>query len=376
MIKSLMKKTLLSKKRISILLCMILAFTLLAACSGAPAGFSPNDSSMLRLTGSSDNYAPVPASIEMPMAVADSGTYIMNDAIEYEWADEDYISYSHGETAGGSTTANITAPVREGLAEKIIYSVYADIETLNFDESIESVHALLNAYDAFIEHSSISGINYVARHHGWNEYRYASFTIRVPVQNLNAVTGNLSHIGNVVHQSSSADNITSQFIDTQSRLNSLTIQEERLLDMLSRAEDVPDLISIEERLSEVRYQIEWMTTMLNNWQRQVDYSNVTMSIREVEIYTEPTELYRSYWQQISDGFMATLRSIGRFFMNLFMWIIVAAPVLVILAVIAVVILLIIRKKMRSYEVKRKASYEAAQQAVNLPEQIQPPENKE
>jgi len=271
--------------------------------------------------------------------------------VEYEYGGHDYSLAASIDT-GTSATTPVTAPIKEGLAEKIIYSVYADIETKNFDETIDTVNVLLEAHGAFVEHSSISGISTASRHYGWNEYRYASFQLRVPVENLNAITGRLGLLGNVTHQSSNADNITAQFFDTQSRVNSLRIQEERLLDMLSKADDVPDLIVIEERLGDVRYQIEWFQTMLNNWQRQVDYSSLNLQIREVEIFTEQPELYRSYWQQIGDGFMSTMRSVGRFFMNLFMWLIVSAPVLILLAVIAFIVLIIVKRKLKTMEKKR------------------------
>jgi len=351
-----MKKVQSLLKKVSILLCLILAFSLLAACGGAPGGHRNESTTMNMFAGSVDSgggdyYDPAPHAAIMPEEV------IMWDAIEseiYAYDDADYYSVSRpGDTLGSSVTA--PEPVREGLAEKIIYSVYADIETVNFDESIEAVGTLLDTYGAFIEHSSVSGINYASRFHGWNEHRHATFMLRVPVENLNAMKSRLGVIGNVVHESSSADNITSQFFDTQSRLNSLRIQEERLLDMLSKADDVPDLIAIEERLSDVRYQIEWFQTMLNNWQRQVDYSSVHIFIREVEFYTEPQELHRSYWRQIGDGFMSTLQGIGSFFMGLFKWIVIAAPVLVILAVIAFVTFIIIRKKIRT-AAKKPTSY--------------------
>jgi len=327
------------KKRISILLILILAITFLAACGGGgAANFAPAE----YWSGAGDTAAPTAI---MPMP---------EEAVMYDMAEQEYYddaAYISSSTGGESPATMVSAPAQEGLAEKIIYSVYADIETMNFDETIENVHALLTSYGAFIENSSVSGVNYAARYHGWRDNRHARFTLRVPVENLDTVVGRLSILGNVVHENRSADNITMQFHDTQSRLNSLRIQEDRLLDMLSKATDVPDLITIEERLGDVRYQVEWLTTMLNNWQRQVDYSNLTLSIIEVEQFTEQTELYRSYWQQISDGFLATVRGVGRFFMDLFKWLIIAAPVLIILAVIAVVIFIIIRRQIRSTKKK-------------------------
>jgi len=341
------------KKKITILLAVTLAIVLLSACA-AGVDSSPGERNYLSMSGGS--APPPPQAAPPPMAEMD----MPDSSFMYDMDDME-ISASIGRTSGGSDAGGnyggggvtpITAPVTEGLAEKIIYSVFADIETLNFDETIENVHTMLLVYGAFIEHSSVSGINYASRFHGWNDFRYASFTIRVPVQNLNAMTGQLRVLGNVVHESSRADNITSQFFDTQSRLNSLLIQEERLLSMLAQADDVPDLIAIEERLADVRYQIEWLTTTLNNWQRQVDFSTMTLGIREVEEYTEQPQFNPSYWEQIRDGFLSSLRGIGRFFMNLFLWLIVSAPVLVILAVIAILTVIIVRRKLRAYAKKR------------------------
>ena len=46
------------------------------------------------------------------------------------------------------------------------------------------------------------------------------------------------------------------YTDYEARLSSLNTQEERLLDMLSKSEDVETLIALEQRLSDVRYEIE------------------------------------------------------------------------------------------------------------------------
>ncbi|MCL2662063.1 MAG: DUF4349 domain-containing protein [Oscillospiraceae bacterium] len=337
------------KKRISIILVVALAVALLSACAGGADSSSGN---YFALSGGGTT-APAAAPPMAEMVMSDSiAMYAMDDAEMYTDLGRDYGGSAAGGGSDGGNVTPITAPVTEGLAEKIIYSVFADIETLNFDETIENVHTMLLMYGAFIEHSSISGVNYASRFHGWDDFRYASFTIRVPVLSLNAMTGQLRVLGNVVHESSRADNITAQFVDTQSRLNSLIIQEERLLNMLSQADDIPDLIAIEERLSDVRYQIEWLTTTLNNWQRQVDFSTMTLTIREVEEYTEQPQFNPSYWEQIRDGFISSLRGIGRFFMNLFLWLIVSAPVLIVLAAVAIIALIIIRRKMRAYAKKR------------------------
>ena len=335
------------KKRISIILCVVLAGVLLSACAGANYAPAPetmwytDDSMSLGLVAPAPAAAPMPEMVAMEMSEAESGAFrARNDSIG---------------DVGGAGITSVTAPATDGFSEKIIYSVFAELETMTFDETIAGVHALMASYGAFVENSSVSGVNYESKFYGWNTFRSAYFSLRVPKERLDAMTSSLDNLGNVTHINSNATNITSQFFDTQSRLNSLTIQEDRLLDMLSKAEDVPDLILIEERLSDVRYQVESLTTTLSNWQNQVDYSTLTLNIREVEQFSERVEIHRSYWQQIGDGFMSTIRGVGNFFMNLFKWIIISAPVIIILAVIGVTALIIVKWKLRSIAKKKETN---------------------
>jgi len=366
------------KKIIAIILCVVLSIALIAGCASSAAGFgfsadspaSASDEVRLR-TAANETMAMAPAMPESaPMP--DAEFEAVEEFISFD--DDAMWSYSVAEQEAAGGIAPISAPVPdEAMAEKIIYTVFANIETKEFDATIAGVQALLTRYNAFIENSSISGVNYASQFHGWSDLRTANFTIRVPNQHLNVMTGRLDDLGNVVHQSSTATNITSQFIDTQSRLNSLTVQEERLLTMLGQAEDVPDLIMIEERISDVRFQIESLTTTINTWQSQVDFSTVTLTIWEVEQFTELQETQYTYWQQIANGFSATMRGIGRFFMNVFMWIIVAAPVIIIILVIVAVALLIIRAKVRKFKRNQNAKLQNAAQnnAQNATQNVLP-----
>lgn len=240
---------------------------------------------------------------------------------------------------GGALIPNTTSSSLSG--DKIIYNYSATVETTKFDETLKSVETLLSKYGAFIENSYISGNSY-----GKTSYRTANYTIRVPVANFRDITGSLTLLGNVINASTTSQNITAQFVDTESRLKALRTEESRLLSMLEKADTVADMISIESRLSDVRYQIESLTTTLKNWQNQVDYSTVTLYIAEVEELTTQVPAQRTYWEQIGDGVNDTLRGIGNFFKNLFMYIVVALPVLIILGVIAVAVLIIVRVSLK------------------------------
>jgi hypothetical protein len=336
------------KKKIAILLASILAMILLASCA---ANDSANDSAIRLGMYGGRTSAPAPAAAPME-PTAD---------FAFEFEDDSAMAFSmRGETAVAENSFGYAVPISESalspggfavpgrqgsLAERIIFTVWADIETLDFDETIENVYALLAQYGGFIESSHVDGVA-IARPHNWGTaLRTASFHLRIPVDRLEAATRDLPRIGNVTSTSRNSENITMQFSDTQSRLASLRTQETRLLEMMDRAYTVEDLILIEDRLSFVRSDIEWMTSRLQNWQNQVDYSTLSLFIREVEVLTEE-DPDMSYWQQIGDGLSSTMRNIGRFFMDAFRLLITYLPIIAIIAVIVVIGTIIAVKSIR------------------------------
>jgi len=333
------------KKATVILIISILAITLLVSCSSSAyePGYARSDSStgsMLNMSGGggggsapsaapggSSGGAPAPDSPAMPS--------------------------SPGSGSSGSGLIPITSSFNDSeFAEKIIYTVNADIETLHYDLTIEQVYEIMTFNGAFIESADIGGRRLEQTFHGVQTLRQARFSLRVPKNRLNAVTASLDDLGNVTSLRSDAQNITAQFSDSQSRLNSLRTQEERLLDMLARSDSVEDMLTIEERLATTRYQIESLTSSLRNWQNQVDYSTLNLYIREVEEYTEPEpepeeevpEL--TYWQQIGEGLKASAISVANFFKALFKWFAINLPVLAVIAVIVVVVLVVLKFSLR------------------------------
>ena len=306
------------KKKLSLILAVLLIALCLSGCGSAAKG----EASDSAVSGSDGYY--------------DNG-YYGSDEFEGE------MDYSNADTATGEAGSALLTGVQVDMSEKIIYTSHAEIETIDFEGSVEKVYGLLDQYNAFIENSYITGNSYSTEFYGYQSYRIAEFTIRVPREHYSALTSSLNTLGNVLSINSTVDNITSQYIDTESRLETYRIEEERLLAMLEKATTVDEMIAIEARLSEVRYNIESLTSQLKNWDNKVNYSTVTIYINEVKELTVQVPIQRTYWQEIGDGLSETMRDIGRFFKNLFKFIIVNFPVIIILAVIVAVVIIIFRK---------------------------------
>ncbi len=246
----------------------------------------------------------------------------------------------------------------EDVGEKLIYRADLTVETTEFDAAVAALEALAPSVGGFVESSNVSG-NTSWQPDGTTRVvdRWANYVLRVPAKRFQETVQRAGDLGSVVNSGTSVENITSQFTDQEARQHSLEVQEERLLSMLEKAEDVDTLVILESRLSEVRYEIESIERQLRNWQRDVDYSTVSVNLSEVAVYTPTATVQRSYSERLGGAFRDGWNSFVHFLERLSLGFASSLPMLVLLAavIVAVVVLILaIRRKRRRVE-KTKAA---------------------
>lgn len=307
------------KKPLSLLLALLLIFSL-CACGSGNAGSTK---------AMSQDVAPA----EAPMLMSASE----------EAADSGGFAAANAET---STDAGSDVP--ETDPAKIIYSAEATVETTDFDGSIAKLMELVEGNKGWIESSSLNGANYYSVSRGRAANRSAYYTLRIPSEKFDLLMTSLSQIGNVPYTHTYTENVTSQYYDTQARLTAYETQEARLLEMMEKAETVSDVIAIEEKLTELRYQIESLQSSLNNWDRQVSYSYLYVTVEEVQEYTPESEM--SYGQELWLALTGAVKGVGQFFKDLLVFLVSAIPTLVVLTAL----FFILRPVYRRLAAKRRA----------------------
>ena len=207
------------------------------------------------------------------------------------------------------------------------------IRTMNLDTETEDLDALLAALDQKIR--SLGG--YVEQKNVRNgsasatrRYRYANLTIRVPVGQLDAFVEHISGVSNVVSYSESAEDITLSYVATQSRIIALETEQTRLLELLAKAENMTDLLQIEQRLTDVRTELEQVTSQLRLYDNLVDYGTIELSITEVQEYTPVEE--ETLWQRMGSGLKQSWNALGEFAENLMVFLAAALPWMIPLAI--------------------------------------------
>ena len=248
------------------------------------------------------------------------------------------------------------------FTEKIIYSANVSIETTDFDASVSGLEQKIRSLGGFVENSNVSGDT------RWNKdgttsvvNRWAYYTFRIPAEKVEYFLQLTHTYGNVLSTSRSAQNVTSSYTDFEARLSSLNTQEERLLDMLSKSTDVETLIALEQRLSDVRHEIEAIERNLRNYDAQIRYSTIDLSIREVELYTPTVPIRRSFGEKLeialSDGWTQFVRGTQ----NLLLGLAASLPALILLLVLAAAVIICIRIRVKKRKAKKAAAEAAAKE---------------
>lgn len=265
----------------------------------------------------------------------DTGSYETDLATEYG-AEPSYLA-EDALAAGGEAASNhaggptFTQP-QDG--RKVIMTAWLNMESLAFDETCATLQQAAQEHGGYISATNISNNSY-------DNTRNASITIKVPIGNYAALLQQVEASGNVTNRSESSDDVTQQYVDVESRLNSYQRQKQRLEELVEQAETLADLLEIEAQLAEVQYQIEYYTTSLRNLDELTAYSTVNVSVQEVKEITQPKP--ETYFDRIGRAFQESWQVASSFFQQLFIALIYMLPFLLVLAVLVVIILLIVRR---------------------------------
>lgn len=280
---------------------------------------------------------------------------------------DDIYSVDSAEVTDDVAEDGAATPQVEDTSRKLIKNVNLSVETETFEELLATITEKTESFSGYIEESyTYNGSNYYGR-----GTRNASMTVRIPAQQLDAFLSSVSEVSNVISRNDSVSDVTLQYVDMESHKKALTAEQDRLLELLEQAESVEDIITIESRLSDVRYQIESMESQLRTLQNQVSYSTVYLDIQEVEKLTPVEEQTRG--EMIREGFVDSLYGVGNGLLDFGTAVIIDLPYLVVWAAVILLVILIIRllrkhrknkeqKKMQ--EKQEKDIKETAAEAVN------------
>ena len=341
------------KKKTAIIVCVILTVGILAGCGASSDSASYKSSE--------------------PTAAAEAA---------YDYADEgawDYEAPAEARSTSASGGEAVSdAEIMSNSNRKLIKTVNMNVETREFDALVANVMERINSLGGYAESTDISGNSYDS----YSSTRNAFIVARIPANKLDYFVDNIENESNITSKNESANDVTLEYADVEAHKESLKIEQQRLNQLLEQADSLENIIELENRLTEVRYEIESYESRLRMMNNQVDYSTVNLSIKEVKEYSpEPVEEL-TFGQRIARGFLESCADAWDAIQDFIVGFVSILPMLLVILVILGVIFFIIFgivkgiiaivKKSAKNKAEKRAKQPARPVAQALP---QKPEDK-
>lgn len=87
-------------------------------------------------------------------------------------------------------------------------------------------------------------------------FRFATLTLGVPVERFEEAMRILRTYGSVTDESASGQDVTDEYVDLNSRLSNLLATQERLRSFLESAENVEEILAVNEELKKIEEELE------------------------------------------------------------------------------------------------------------------------
>lgn len=199
------------------------------------------------------------ASAKVTNGIVADRAYAVNEAMyDYEAVSEEY------EMAAGYQSEMPAEAVE--FERKLIKTANVSIEIKNLSDCEQKINDWVKNLGGYITNSS-----------SW-EYG-ASFTVRIPSKDFDSAMNQVGDFGRVLNRNINSEDVSDNYYDLQSRLQTKYILRDKLSSYLSQAKDIKDLLEIERQLNQVIEEIESTESRLKRLSGQIDYSTIYLDLQ-------------------------------------------------------------------------------------------------
>lgn len=193
---------------------------------------------------------------------------VMEEAVE---AEMDYGAVPEptvaGASGGGSGGSSAGGQNPAGQQErKLIKTGSISLEVEQLASAEEAVLAWCQSFGGYVASS-------------FNHETNAAFTVRIPAVHFDAAMAAAGNLGRVRSRNVSTQDVSEQFYDLQTRLDTRKILRDRLQSYLAQAKNMEDLLHIERELNSTLTEIESMEGRMRRLSNQIDYSTITVDLQ-------------------------------------------------------------------------------------------------
>ncbi len=228
-------------------------------------------------------------------AVSDDAGWSTNDSA---FSEESAIDTDGAVLTGTEQEAGSAGETSE---RKLIRNMELSLETTEFDHLIAVIEDQTEEMGGYVESSSIDGTPEKAR-------RYGYLTIRIPAEKLDSFEDILGDSATVLSKNSSVQDVTLSYSDLAAHISSLRIEQQTLMEMLEQADSIDTIITIQNELTNIRYQLESYESQMKVLENQITYSTVYITVHEVQ--TPTVQEKEGFFTRLKYTFLNSIQDLG------------------------------------------------------------------
>ncbi|MBQ2388991.1 MAG: DUF4349 domain-containing protein [Clostridia bacterium] len=234
---------------------------------------------------------------------------------------------------GFKGTESVTTDQSQTTDRKIIKTANMSAETKNFDEFLSIVEGYLSEKGGYIENKETNNNTDFSG-------RKCYLTIRIPEAELDGLMKKIGENATVTYENIRANDVTDSYNDSERQIEVLETEQQRLLELLKKAESLDDILEIESRLTQIRYELSSYEQQIEEYDDSVSYSTLSLNVSEVERETVAKD--DSFFTKVSEGFMTSISDIGHGFTDIAVGFLSITPYLVLIAIVLLVAYFVVK----------------------------------
>jgi hypothetical protein len=213
----------------------------------------------------------------------------------------------------GPAEVSRTGTAVVGIGPKLTRSASLEISVKNIGTAAASVHSIASGLQGLVLSEQIgNGGDPGPLKDGTEPFAGSgTLTLSVPADKLDIALDQLARIGTVLQRISSSQDVTSQYVDTQSRLKTMRASVERVRALMARAKDLGQVVALESEMSRREADLESLESQMDALKNSVERSTLTVSLSTPSSIEPATT--NSFLAGLSSGWAAFTSSAGGLF---------------------------------------------------------------
>jgi len=253
--------------------------------------------------------------------------------------------YSLEEKSSSDKVSEIATNVKNRINvdtnRKVIWNANVELQVDNVDEATDKVNELVAKYGAFVSDMKMSNTNYSITNH---------ITLRIASGNFSKIIADIKQGATYIKELNiSSNDVTEEFVDIRSRLNTKKEVRERYIKILKdKTGKISEVLEAEDAIRKITEEIEAKEARLRYLNDKVKYSTIKLTLYQTVEYKETPSTYKkSFIDKVNNAFANGWSIVTTLFILLInIW-----PIIIVLVVIMILKRKWLSKKMRKKKKK-------------------------